>query len=443
MYKIVLLLVVQVCLVIMAEQSQAEIGPGNFSSYRQFDLEGGYEPGSVLKIKGNDISSVIIDINKLKSRIPDPSILEISANGGIPEYEFDKTQSFRASLEADIKKIPVELKSHMTKVEKVTLRVKDGSRQRFTNGSICLSQLIKQLSQKDLELIRDEVRLKNSFWGTYFGWLITTPKIVMVSEVLQYKEATAILEWGFQIDAEAKAKIVKVINIDASSNWDSGNKLTLKYKNNILVAYKDIEIDEDRIEVINAEIKKRQIDGDPITIYLDGDGDGYGNPMIKNVGYSKNIQAGYVTNGSDPDDADRNNFPGATRWYRDADADGYGDRNNFVYSLSRPSGYVADNRDCYDLNANAKPGQLAWFSQVRGDRSYDYDCDGQETKRWASRNGGCISLPGNCSAIEGWVNNIPTCGTNARWLDDCDTGGITNGFRCNVQEQSDRTQECR
>jgi len=40
--------------------------------------------------------------------------------------------------------------------------------------------------------------------------------------------------------------------------------------------------------------------------------------------------------------------------------------------------------DCYDSNANAHPGQTTYYSSHRGDNSFDYNCDGAETKRQGS-----------------------------------------------------------
>lgn len=42
-------------------------------------------------------------------------------------------------------------------------------------------------------------------------------------------------------------------------------------------------------------------------------------------------------------------------------------------------GFVANGDDCYDGNGNAKPGQMEFFPMERGDGSFDYDCDGEET----------------------------------------------------------------
>ena len=47
--------------------------------------------------------------------------------------------------------------------------------------------------------------------------------------------------------------------------------------------------------------------------------------------------------------------------------------------ISSP-GYVRDSRDCFDGNANASPSQDQFFDSNRGDGSFDYNCDGTQTK---------------------------------------------------------------
>jgi hypothetical protein len=64
----------------------------------------------------------------------------------------------------------------------------------------------------------------------------------------------------------------------------------------------------------------------------------------------------------------------ATRWYRDADGDGYGDWYEFVDSPAQPPGYVADNTDCDDNKTNTNPGQTT--DPGPGDRN----CNGLEAE---------------------------------------------------------------
>ena len=58
-------------------------------------------------------------------------------------------------------------------------------------------------------------------------------------------------------------------------------------------------------------------------------------------------------------------------WYRDADADGYGDPDAAVSSCDPPAGYVADGTDCDDTDAQVFPAALELC-----DDGADNDCDG-------------------------------------------------------------------
>jgi len=61
----------------------------------------------------------------------------------------------------------------------------------------------------------------------------------------------------------------------------------------------------------------------------------------------------------------------ATTWYRDADADGFGNANQSTLSCTQPSGYVSSNSDCDDTKATVRPGA----TEVCGN-GIDDDCDG-------------------------------------------------------------------
>ena len=115
------------------------------------------------------------------------------------------------------------------------------------------------------------------------------------------------------------------------------------------------------------------------TVCVDGDGDGHF-PVI--------------CGGDDPKDADATVYPGApelcddkdnnlnltvdegcTRYtyYRDRDADGYGDPSYTTLSsfTTPPAGFLADNQDCSDWNAAIHPGAFDGCGDA-----VDNDCDG-------------------------------------------------------------------
>jgi hypothetical protein len=58
-------------------------------------------------------------------------------------------------------------------------------------------------------------------------------------------------------------------------------------------------------------------------------------------------------------------------YYRDADADGYGDSTIYTQSWAKPTGYVLDNTDCNDGDPLAYPGSTAETCD-----GIDRNCDG-------------------------------------------------------------------
>ncbi len=79
------------------------------------------------------------------------------------------------------------------------------------------------------------------------------------------------------------------------------------------------------------------------TVFLDADGDGWGNGQFPVCG----AQPGYVANPSDCDDSAP--LVGApVVWYLDSDEDGYGDPSISVTSCSDQPGFVPNNADCDD-----------------------------------------------------------------------------------------------
>ncbi len=134
-------------------------------------------------------------------------------------------------------------------------------------------------------------------------------------------------------------------------------------------------------------------------------------------------------------------------YYRDEDRDAYGDPATAVTGCRSPggSGWITRTGDCYDDNANAKPGQTMSFTDDRGDGSYDFNCDGVETKIYTAISpchgpdgvGGPIgwkeicleSANGMCIRFQG----VPACGVRADWIFEtnaCPAQWVATQQRC-------------
>ena len=123
-----------------------------------------------------------------------------------------------------------------------------------------------------------------------------------------------------------------------------------------------------------------------ITVYLDADGDGYGDDAF----YVEvcELGPGYTLTGGDCDDIDSYAFPGnpelcddidnncdgqidegvgstGTPWYWDGDGDGFGDSGQSIIGCSPDPGYVPLDGDCDDADAANFPGNVE-------------SCDGQD-----------------------------------------------------------------
>ncbi|MDP2309159.1 MAG: putative metal-binding motif-containing protein, partial [Pseudomonadota bacterium] len=173
-----------------------------------------------------------------------------------------------------------------------------------------------------------------------------------------------------------------------------------------------------------------------VTWYRDADSDTYGDPSTSDV--SCTAPSGYVINNTDCLDTSAISHPGApeicdrldndcdgttdedsavdaTTWYRDADADSYGnaavtDRECYV-----PSGYVANSTDCLDTRAASYPGAPEYCN------TYDDDCDGTvdedsalDVVTWyrdadADSYGNLSVTDRECTVPSGYVANSTDC----------------------------------
>jgi hypothetical protein len=115
-----------------------------------------------------------------------------------------------------------------------------------------------------------------------------------------------------------------------------------------------------------------------------------------------------------------------TTFYRDADADGYGNPNSSLRQCGTtvPAGYVTNNGDCCDSDANAHPGQTSYFTSADACGSFDYDCSGTADAEWqgaavgCTNSGACAQGTQQCNpGTAGWQGGaVPACGVSGTWF---------------------------
>ena len=152
-----------------------------------------------------------------------------------------------------------------------------------------------------------------------------------------------------------------------------------------------------------------------------------------------------------------------TTFYRDADADGYGDVNfsECWCSAGGSTGEYSEtnSNDCFDGNPDANPTQSGYFSIHRGDGSFDYNCNSSEEKYltsigscsgWqASFNDACPLNTVGWNEGQGWsASHLPDCGETKEWLsdtNDCTSCGFLGTSCCTTIDntQPTETQICR
>ncbi len=173
-----------------------------------------------------------------------------------------------------------------------------------------------------------------------------------------------------------------------------------------------------------------------IAAFVDADLDGHGDPASPTTVCGDTVGAGFVIAGDDCDDADAAIYPGAEEvcddldnncdgqvnegspeertYYRDADADGYGDSATALVSCTPPEGYTVEGADCNDAISIVHPG---------ADESCDgtdRDCDGDPTNNpvdgatyYADADGDGFGDPGTafaaCTPPEGLTTNGTDC----------------------------------
>ncbi|WP_373046644.1 MopE-related protein [Vulgatibacter sp.] len=146
-----------------------------------------------------------------------------------------------------------------------------------------------------------------------------------------------------------------------------------------------------------------------------------------------------------------------TDYYLDEDGDGWGTQlakkclcaaspsDNYDARAKHRDGTVNKQPfafDCCDRDNRAHPAAFHWYTSANACGSFDYNCDGTESKSSntavAAGCSTCCSGFCCCDPRVGWANSVPACGQNATWyIDDC-----SNWSSC-TQEGEQRTLSCR
>lgn len=180
-------------------------------------------------------------------------------------------------------------------------------------------------------------------------------------------------------------------------------------------------------------------EGVSTTYYQDSDSDGFGNPAMTTQACSQ--PAGYVTDNTDCDDNDANEYPGQT-WYKDADGDDYGDGTSQT-ACTRPANHyiaaelTATSGDCNDSNANIHPGASELCNNIDDDCNTLID-DGASNTYYQDSDSDGYGNPGvtasACSAPAGYVSDNTDCDdTDANeypgqtWYKDTDGDDYSDG----------------
>jgi len=116
-------------------------------------------------------------------------------------------------------------------------------------------------------------------------------------------------------------------------------------------------------------------------------------------------------------DVDESGAIGASTWYADADADGYGDPSNTTDACVQPTQYVDNSDDCNDDpsagGADQHPGRAeTWYDGV------DQNCDGNDS----DQDGDSVVLSDDCDDTDASSTTVAT---------DADCDGSLTGVDCN------------
>jgi hypothetical protein len=119
-----------------------------------------------------------------------------------------------------------------------------------------------------------------------------------------------------------------------------------------------------------------------------------------------------------------------TRYYRDSDADNYGDPNTFQDACAAPTGYVTDHTDCDDTTNTRRPGNPELCTN-----SVDDDCDGT-TNEDCTCTAGTTQQCGEGGDTGDCDWGTQTCGSGGTW------GACTGGRRPTAETCNGTDENC-
>jgi hypothetical protein len=135
----------------------------------------------------------------------------------------------------------------------------------------------------------------------------------------------------------------------------------------------------------------------PQLYYADGDGDGYGNPLVDSLACS--VPQNFVLDNTDCNDQDSLINPMSV-WYNDSDNDQIGDSTISFTGCTAPNGYVLSAGDCDDSNAQIS-GPVTYFLDSDGD-SFGVDSTAQTLCQ--NPGIGYVTVGGDCDDANPLIN---------------------------------------
>jgi len=174
---------------------------------------------------------------------------------------------------------------------------------------------------------------------------------------------------------------------------------------------------------------------DVVTWHLDADGDGFGDPALTVTACEP--PPSFVEDGTDCDDGDADQYPGADEycngedddcdgivdeddavdaptWFEDADGDGFGDPAVVLVGCEGPQGFVLDGTDCDDGDADVHPDAEEICNGI------DDDCDATTDEDGDGDGDGWTLCDGDCDDDDEDVNPDQEEVCNGGIDDDCD-----------------------